>query len=64
MEWWFFPNRESLLESANFVDEDLLGANQTLLGKSLSTCIAGLDDPGILNLSELSPQSLRTVTGG
>jgi hypothetical protein len=64
MEWWFFPDRQSLLESANFVDEDLLAVNELLLGRKLFACVTALGDPGILNLNDLNPQSLRRLQSG
>jgi hypothetical protein len=41
---WFFPDRESALESNNSIDEDVLSIHEQLLGKNINQCIAGLGE--------------------
>lgn len=64
MKWWFFPDRETALESTEFVEEDVLGIHEVLLGKDLSTCITTFGEIELLDFQQLDPQSFSFLRSG
>jgi hypothetical protein len=63
MKWWFFADRQAAFDWARFVDEDLLGIHEQLLGKELCECVTSLNDIEVLNFDQLDGLSLRTFSG-
>jgi len=67
---WLFPDRESALQAAHFVERDFLGAHEELLGRGVGELIPpempleelSLDDAGddILRRLALAPARIRT----
>ena len=39
-QFWFFPDHESAINSVKFVEEDLLGIHESMLGKSMLHCMS------------------------
>lgn len=64
MKWWFYADRQSALDSAKFVEEDLLGIHEQLLGRELCECIAASGDTDVLNFEQLDGPSLRALREG
>jgi len=63
MKWWFFADRQSAFDWARFVEEDLLGIHEQLLGKELCECVTSLNDIEVLNFDQLDGLSLRAFSG-
>ncbi len=61
VEFWFFNNREEAINSANFVEEDLLAAHERLLGRSLGDSLAEFDDVSLLSLDRPVSHYLQSV---
>lgn len=64
MKWWFYPDRQAAVDSARFVEEDLIGIHEQLLGKELCECVTAFDDIGVLNFDQLDGPSLRAFRDG
>jgi hypothetical protein len=61
-DFWFYPDRESALRDARFVEKDVLGAHEDFLGRGIGDVIcaqpAEIDGPGI------GAQLLRSSVSG
>ena len=64
MELWFFPDRETAVARAKFVEEDILGLHEQMLGRDVASCVARYDDLDVLNFEQLSPRALRLIEAG
>jgi hypothetical protein len=60
-QFWFFPTRDALINSATFVDKDILAIHEELLGKDLRGCVAEKED---VELSQASSEFLRGLDSG
>lgn len=57
----FFSNRADLLDAVEFTDLCILESHEQLLGRSLSECIRNVGEPGTVDCSSLSPDSVRIL---
>lgn len=62
-DFWFFPNRKTVLESVIVEDRDILGLHERVLGKNLSRCI-GSCEPSQVGLDQADSQFLRELRSG
>jgi hypothetical protein len=61
IKFWFFPNRESALQSMKVADADILAIHEQLLGKSVRTCVADLPEAAGLNLAHTTFELFRAL---
>jgi hypothetical protein len=64
VEFWFFADREEMLSSVSFVDEDVLAAHEQLLGRQLGDCLGNFGDVSLLSLERPISHHLRSLRGG
>lgn len=57
-DFWFYKNREAVLETIKIHDEDILSPHEKLLGKSVDRCINQTPE---INFDQASPQFLREL---
>jgi len=57
----FFSSRADLLKAVEFTDRCILESHEQLLGRSLSECIRSVGEPGTVDCSALSPDSVRIL---
>jgi hypothetical protein len=63
MEAWFFPNRETALQSVDFVERDILALHEQWLGRAPQACLDQPPGPE-LRLDEADPALLRRLRAG
>jgi hypothetical protein len=63
MEVWFYPNREKVLRSVDFVERDILALHEQWLGRAPRACLNGRPGPE-LRLDEADPALLRRLRAG
>jgi hypothetical protein len=61
MRFWFFPNHESALRAVAFVEEDILGLHERLVGRSLSDLASSSLDAGGLRFDQVDSRPLRDI---
>jgi len=61
-EYWFFKDHEAVLASLTFIDADILGVHEQVLGKKLRTCLSALgDDDRELCFDEIDYEFLKNM---
>lgn len=63
-KFWFFADREALLNAHQFTSYDSLAMHERMLGKSVINCLAEYKDDGQIRLKNTSPTFLRHVRSG
>ncbi len=63
MQFWFFPDRDSTLQS-EFIDRDLLKSHEQLLGKKLANCIFELGDRLPPSFDKVSSRQIKSIQSG
>ncbi len=63
MQFWFFPDRESMLQS-DFLDRDVLKSHELLLGRSLKNCLSTVADHSQLTFDMVSTRQIRGIQSG
>jgi FkbH-like protein len=53
-DYWFFPNRQTALQSVSFVDQDILAAHEQLLGWNVGSIIAAMSSQGKLTFDRVN----------
>lgn len=61
LDIWFFPNRESALESVRFVEQDLLALHEQWLGRDPGPCSAEYAQDGRLSFEHEDPRLLHRL---
>ncbi len=61
---WFFPDRQTTLQSVNFVEEDVLAFHERFLGKSLGSIVSALKGMAKLTFNQIDSEFLRRLGNG
>ena len=61
-EFWFFPDRETTLKSAHFVDRDLVAIHETLLGKDVRRIVVELAQSDSFTTDDAPPHFFQDLT--
>jgi hypothetical protein len=64
MQLRFFGDRASLQGRASFVAADILGAHESLLGRSVAGCLRAPEAAAGVDCAEITPAFLRLLEGG
>lgn len=63
-EVWFFPDRETALESVNFAENNILTSHEQFLGRDLANIISSIDEARFLNMDAVGNSFLRRLEAG
>lgn len=63
-QFWFFPDRDSAMNSVQFVQRDFLALHESLLGRDLASCISSIRSDGDWNIDTLGGDFLRRAEDG
>lgn len=64
LEFWPYPDQETAVSSARFVEQDLLAAHEQLLGRGVARCVAEYGSADLLNLERLDFRFFRALQTG
>ncbi len=60
-EVWFFPDRESALQSVHFLEQDIIALHEQWLGQDLRSCIAPYGGNDEVSFTQAEPGMLRRL---
>lgn len=64
VETWFFPNRESLLRSIHFVEQDILALHEQWLGKNPRISVITSEQRYEIEFEQIEPRFLQRLERG
>jgi FkbH-like protein len=63
-EYWVYSDRQTLLDSVSFEEQDLLALHEQLLGKETGTIISQISEQTPVNLNKIDQEMLRRLQAG